>query len=65
MGKRNNPLLLEKVTITDIGSEGNAIARVKVVFVDKTGTLTKGKLKVEKFLCDTDVCDDKEKEKIS
>jgi 23S rRNA (uracil1939-C5)-methyltransferase len=35
VGKRNNPLLLEKVTITDIGSEGNAIARVNnlVVFV--------------------------------
>ena len=35
MGKRNNPLLLEKVIITDIGSEGNAIARVDnlVIFV--------------------------------
>ena len=35
VGKRNNPLLLEKVIITDIGSEGNAIARVDnlVVFV--------------------------------
>jgi 23S rRNA (uracil1939-C5)-methyltransferase len=35
VGKRNNPLLLERVAITDIGSEGNAIARVDnlVVFV--------------------------------
>lgn len=35
MGKRNAPLFLEKVTITDIGSEGNAVARVDnlVVFV--------------------------------
>ena len=35
MGKRNNPLLLERVTITDIGAEGNAVARVDnlVVFV--------------------------------
>lgn len=41
-----------------------ALRDVKVVIVDKTGTLTKGKLKVEKFLCDTDVCDDLEKRKI-
>jgi 23S rRNA (uracil1939-C5)-methyltransferase len=35
VGKRKDQLLLEKVTITDIGSEGNAIARVDnlVVFV--------------------------------
>lgn len=35
MGKRKDQLLLEKVRITDIGSEGNAIARVDnlVVFV--------------------------------
>jgi 23S rRNA (uracil1939-C5)-methyltransferase len=35
VGKRNNPLLLERVTITDIGAEGNAVARVDnlVVFV--------------------------------
>ena len=35
MGKRKDQLLLEKVRITDIGSEGNAIARVEnlVVFV--------------------------------
>ncbi len=28
-----------------------ALSQVKVIFVDKTGTLTKGKLKVEKFDC--------------
>jgi 23S rRNA (uracil1939-C5)-methyltransferase len=35
VGKRKNQPLLERVTITDIGSEGNAIARVdnQVVFV--------------------------------
>ena len=35
VGKRNNSLLLERVTITDIGAEGNAIARVdnKVIFI--------------------------------
>lgn len=41
-----------------------ALRDVKVVFVDKTGTLTKGKLKVEKFICDTDTCDDLQKKKI-
>lgn len=29
-----------------------ALPDVKIIFVDKTGTLTKGKLKVENFLCD-------------
>jgi len=41
-----------------------ALRDVEVVFVDKTGTLTKGKLKVEKFICDSITCDDTEKEKI-
>lgn len=41
-----------------------ALRDVKVVFVDKTGTLTKGKLKVEKFICDSDVCNETEKKKI-
>lgn len=41
-----------------------ALRDVKVVFVDKTGTLTKGKLKVEKFVCDNDVCSEEEKDKI-
>ena len=41
-----------------------ALRDVKVVFVDKTGTLTKGKLKVDKFVCDADVCDFSAKEKI-
>ena len=41
-----------------------ALRDVKVVFVDKTGTLTKGKLKVEKFICDEDTCNDEEKKKI-
>jgi Cd2+/Zn2+-exporting ATPase len=41
-----------------------ALRDVKVVFVDKTGTLTKGMLKVEKFVCDTDVCNDEERKKI-
>ncbi len=41
-----------------------ALRDVKVVFVDKTGTLTKGKLKVERFVCDSDVCNDIEKKKI-
>ena len=30
-----------------------ALRDVKVIFVDKTGTLTKGKLKVEKFFCES------------
>ncbi len=30
-----------------------AIKDVKVIFVDKTGTLTKGKLKVENFVCES------------
>lgn len=30
-----------------------ALKNVKVIFVDKTGTLTKGKLKVENFFCTT------------
>jgi Cd2+/Zn2+-exporting ATPase len=29
-----------------------ALPKVKIIFVDKTGTLTKGKLKVENFVCD-------------
>jgi len=29
-----------------------ALPKVKIIFVDKTGTLTKGKLKVETFVCD-------------
>jgi len=29
-----------------------ALPKVKIIFVDKTGTLTKGKLKVEHFSCD-------------
>ena len=29
-----------------------ALPKVKIIFVDKTGTLTKGKLKVEDFVCD-------------
>jgi Cd2+/Zn2+-exporting ATPase len=37
---------------------------VKVIFVDKTGTLTKGKLKVEKFVCDTPLCNESNKAKI-
>ena len=41
-----------------------ALRDVKVVFVDKTGTLTKGKLKVEKFICDDKVCDEINKKKI-
>jgi Cd2+/Zn2+-exporting ATPase len=41
-----------------------ALQDVKVIFVDKTGTLTKGQLKVEKFVCDTNVCDETDKEKI-
>ncbi len=41
-----------------------ALRDVKVVFVDKTGTLTKGKLKVERFVCDTQVCDETDKKKI-
>ncbi len=41
-----------------------ALRDVKVVFVDKTGTLTKGRLKVEKFVCDADVCNDEERKKI-
>ena len=41
-----------------------ALRDVKVVFVDKTGTLTKGKLKVEKFICDADTCNEEEKAKI-
>lgn len=41
-----------------------ALRKVKVVFVDKTGTLTKGKLKVEKFVCDDKNCTEQEKEKI-
>ena len=41
-----------------------ALRDVKVVFLDKTGTITKGELKVEKFVCDTLICNDKDKEKI-
>lgn len=41
-----------------------ALKDVKVIFVDKTGTLTKGKLKVEKFICDSAVCSDSDREKI-
>ena len=41
-----------------------ALRDVKVVFVDKTGTLTKGQLKVEKFLCDTGICSEEDKLKI-
>ena len=41
-----------------------ALRDVKVIFVDKTGTLTKGKLKVEKFICDADLCDETEEKKI-
>jgi len=41
-----------------------AMRDVKVVFVDKTGTLTKGKLKVEKFFCDSNICSDSDKEKV-
>ena len=41
-----------------------ALQDVKVVFVDKTGTLTKGKLRVEKFICDKDICSDEEEKKI-
>ena len=37
---------------------------VKVIFVDKTGTLTKGKLKVEKFVCDNNICNLTDKKKI-
>ena len=33
-----------------------ALGQVKVVFVDKTGTLTKGKLKVERFDCEGTKC---------
>ncbi|MEI6528257.1 MAG: cation-translocating P-type ATPase [bacterium] len=35
-----------------------ALAQVKVIFVDKTGTLTKGNLKVEKFECAGITCED-------
>jgi Cd2+/Zn2+-exporting ATPase len=41
-----------------------ALRDVKVVFVDKTGTITKGKLKVEEFVCDTIVCNESDKQKI-
>jgi len=46
------------------GSYLEALRDVKVIFVDKTGTLTKGKLKVEKFVCDGDICNDEDKKKI-
>ncbi len=35
-----------------------ALGQVKVMFVDKTGTLTKGRLKVEKFECAGNSCAD-------
>ena len=41
-----------------------ALRDVKVVFVDKTGTITKGLLRVEKFICDKDSCNEAEKTKI-
>jgi len=34
-----------------------ALPKVKIIFVDKTGTLTKGKLKVENFVCGLPNCD--------
>jgi Cd2+/Zn2+-exporting ATPase len=41
-----------------------ALRDVKVIFVDKTGTLTRGKLKVEKFVCDDLSCNSSDKEKV-
>jgi len=46
------------------GSYLEALRDVKVIFVDKTGTLTKGNLKVQKFVCDTDTCNEEERKKI-